>query len=98
MRWLQLNSSEGLITAVINQLGDAPGYVQIFAPKPPPSNLLGRVAVPFPAAEVAFLHAIPAIRNKFGSPQSMAPMGLPTIANGEYKGRISLYFGKFTLR
>jgi hypothetical protein len=98
VRWLQLSSSEGLITAVINQRGDAPGYIQIFAPKAQPSNLLGRVAVPFPAAGVSFLHAISAIGNKFGSPQSMGPMGLPAIAQGEYKSRISLHFAKFPLR
>jgi len=98
VRWLQINTSEGLITAVINQCGDAPGYVQMFAPKTPPSNLLGRIAVPFPAAGVSFLHAIPAIGNKFGSPQSMGPMGLPAIASGEYKGRISLHFGNLQLR
>jgi hypothetical protein len=98
VRWLQIDTSEGLITAVIDPHSDAPEYVQIFTPKTPPSNLTGRVAVPFPAAGVSFLHAIPAIGNKFGSPQSTGPMGLPAIANGEYKGRISLYFGKLPLR
>lgn len=95
---MQINTSEGLITAVIDQNEDSPEYVQIFTPKTPPSNLTGQVSVPFPAAGVSFLHAIPAIGNKFGSPQSMGPMGLPAIATGQYKGRISLYFGKLPLR
>jgi hypothetical protein len=50
--------------------------------------------VPFPGAGISFLHAIPAIGNKFGGPQSMGPTGQPALAKGEYKGHISLYFGK----
>jgi len=94
VRWLQLNTSEGPITAMVEQRHDSPIYVQVLTPKTPPSNLLGQVAVPFPAAGVSFLHAIPAIGNKFGGPKSMGPMGQPAIAKGEYKGHISLYFGK----
>jgi hypothetical protein len=98
VRWLQLNTSEGPITAMLDQQRDSPIYVQIFTPKTPSSNLLGQVAVPFPNAGVSFLHAIPAIGNKFGGPQSMGPMGQPAIAKGEYKGHISLYFGKLPSR
>ncbi len=94
VRWLQLDTSEGPIIAMVDQHRDSPIYVQVFTPKVPPSNLLGQVAVPFPNAGVSFLHAIPAIGNKFGGPQSMGPMGQPAIAKGEYKGHISLYFGK----
>jgi hypothetical protein len=98
VRWLQLNTSEGPITAIVDQHLDSPIYVQIFTPKIPPSNLLGQVAVPFPTAGVSFLHAIPAIGNKFGGPQSMGPSGQPAIARGEYKGHISLYFGKMLVK
>jgi hypothetical protein len=94
VRWLQLNTSEGPITAIVDQRPGSPIYVQVFTPKTPPSTLLGQVAVPFPTAEVSFLHAIPAIGNKFGGPQSMGPMGQMAIAKGEYRGRISLYFGR----
>ena len=94
VRWLQLNTSEGPVTAVVDQHFDSPVYVQIFTPRTPPPNLLGAVAVPFPPASISFLNAIPAIGNKFGEPRSMGPMGQPAIARGEYKGRISLYFGR----
>ncbi len=94
VRWLQLNTSEGPITAVVDQRLDTPIYVQVLTPKTPPSNLLGRVAVPFPHAGISFLHAIPAIGNKFGDPQSMGPSGQPAMSKGEYNGHISLYFGK----
>ena len=98
VRWLQLNTSEGPITAMVDQNRDSPIYVQVFTPKTPPPNLLGQTAVPFPMAGISFLHAIPAIGSKFGGPQSNGPMGQPAIAKGEYKGHISLYFGKLLTR
>lgn len=94
VRWLQLSTSEGPITAMVGQHPASPIYVQIFTPKTPPANLAGQTAVPFPSAGVSFLHAIPAIGSKFGGPQSSGPMGQPAMAKGEYKGHISLYFGK----
>lgn len=94
VRWLQLNTTEGPITATVDQHRDSPVYVQMFTPSIPPLNLLGAVAVPFPPASISFLNAITAIGNKFGEPRSMGPMGQPAIAQGEYKGHMSLYFGK----
>ena len=94
VRWLQLATSEGPITAMVDQRQDSPVYVQLLTPKTPPANLAGQTAVPFPSAGVSFLHAIPAVGSKFGSPQSSGPMGQPAIGKGDYKGSISLYFGK----
>ncbi len=93
VRWLQFDTTEGPITAIVDQAREAPIYVQVFTPKTPPPNLLGQVAVPFPDSGVSFLQAIPAIGNKFGSPQSMGPMGQAAKSQGEYNGHISLYFG-----
>jgi hypothetical protein len=98
VRWLQLSTSEGPITAMVEQNRDSPIYVQVFTPKVPPPNLVGQVAVPFPTAGISFLHAIPAIGNKFGGPKSMGPMGQPAIARGLYKGHISLHFGNLPTR
>jgi hypothetical protein len=98
IRWLQFNTSEGPITVMVDQHPDSPIYVQIFTPKTPPPNLAGQTAAPFPNAGVSFLHAIPAVGSKFGSPLSTGPMGQPAIAKGEYKGHISLYFGKLLTR
>ena len=91
VRWLQLNTTEGLITAVINQ-DDL--YVQVFAPKQPPANLLMNAKAAFPKSGISFLHAIAAIGNKFGAPATTGPQGQPAVAKGEYKGSISLYFGE----
>jgi hypothetical protein len=98
VRWLQLNTSEGPITAMVDQHTDSPIYVQVFTPKTPPAVLAGQTGVPFPNAGISFLHAIPAVGSKFGGPQSSGPMGQPAIAKGEYKGHISLYFGKLPTR
>ncbi len=38
VRWLQLNTSEGPITAMVDQHPDSPIYVQIFTPKTPPAK------------------------------------------------------------
>jgi hypothetical protein len=94
VRWLQLNTSEGPITAMVDQPRDAPIYVQVFTPKTPPSSIVGQAYAPFPQAGVSFLHAIPAVGSKFVGPKSSGPMGQPAVAKGEYKGHISLYFGK----
>ncbi len=98
VRWLQLNTSEGPITVMVDQHQDSPIYVQVFTPKTPPPNLAGQTGVPFPHAGISFLHAIPAIGSKFGGPKSSGPMGQPAIAKGEYKGHISLYFGNLPAR
>jgi hypothetical protein len=98
VRWLELNTSEGPITAMIDQHPDSPTYVQILTPKTPPANIVGNTLVPFPSAGISFLDAIPAVGNKFGQPKTMGPMSLPAVANGEYKGHISLYFGKLPTR
>ncbi len=94
IRWLELNTSEGPITAMLEQHPDSPIYVQIFTPKSPPAILAGQTAVPFPDSGISFLDAIPAVGSKFGGPKGSGPMGQPAIGNGEYKGHVSLYFGK----
>lgn len=98
VRWLQLQTSQGPITATLETRSDSPVYVQIFTPKIAPGNLPGQTAVPFPDAGISFLNAIPAIGSKFGAPSSMGPASQPAIANGEYTGRVNLYFGKLPAR
>jgi hypothetical protein len=71
--------------------------VQIFTPKIPPASVVGQAYASFPQAGVSSLHAIPTIGSKFVGPKSSGPMGQPAVASGEYKGRISLYFGKMPL-
>jgi hypothetical protein len=93
VRWLELNTSEGPVTAMVDQRSDSPIYVQIFTPKIPPGNLPGQAWAPFPNAGISFLNAIPAVGSKFVGPRSSGPMGQPAVAKGEYEGRISFHFG-----
>ena len=95
VHWLQLNTTEGPITARVDQHPESPVYLQLLTPKLPPPNLIGQTGVPFPNAGISFLNAIPAIGSKFGGPQASGPMGQTAIAKGEYTGHISLYFGDF---
>lgn len=92
VRWLKLNTTDGPITAIVNQPGDSPQYVQVFSPKMP--REVGQAFAPFPDAGISFLQAIPAVGSKFTSPRLAGPMGQPTLANGQYDGTVSLYFGK----
>jgi hypothetical protein len=43
VRWLQLNTYDGQITAIVEQHRDSPIYVQVFTPKTAPSDLLGKL-------------------------------------------------------
>lgn len=55
VRWLQYDTAEGPITAVVGPSARCPN---LHAETPPP-DLLGQVTVPFPNAGVSFLHAAP---------------------------------------
>ena len=90
VRWIQLRTSEGPITALVNQ-DDL--YVQVLKPDFPPANIAGNTIVQFPPTNLSFLHAIPPIGTKFGKATTTGPQGVQTMANGEYHGSISLYFG-----
>jgi len=90
VRWLQLDTTEGPITAV---LGSEDLFVQVLTPSFPPKNLQMKTALSLPQAGLAFLHAIPPIGNKFHTAAETGPQGQPTIAHGEYAGSVSFYFG-----
>jgi hypothetical protein len=92
IRWFQLQTTQGPITALINQ-DDL--FVQILAPKIP--SIVSKTTkawVKFPAANISFLHAIPAIGAKGNEAKKFGPRGQTPVASGDYKGSISLYFGQ----
>ncbi len=92
VRWVQLQTTEGPITACI-LAGDL--FVQVFTPRTVDADLAGNTLARFPDAGLSFLHAIPGIGSKFSSAESTGPQGLKTIASGEYAGSVSFYFGKW---
>jgi hypothetical protein len=90
VRWLQLETTEGLITVVPENIP----YVQVLTPEQPPDNLIGKTKVNLPQCGLGFLHAIPPIGTKFKDAAGSGPQGQPNISQGEYSGRVSFYFGE----
>jgi hypothetical protein len=89
VRWLQLETTEGLITVVPKNIP----YVQVLTPDWPPMNLVGKAYAPLPQCGLGFLHAIPAIGSKFKNATALGPQSQPNVAQGEYSGSVSFYFG-----
>jgi hypothetical protein len=90
VRWLQLETTEGLITVVPENVP----YVQVLTPEQPPDNLIGKTKVNLPQCGLGFLHAIPPIGTKFKDAAASGPQSQPNVGQGEYSGRVSFYFGK----
>lgn len=90
VRWLQLETTEGLITVVPENIP----FVQVLTPEQPPDNLVGKTKVNLPQCGLGFLHAIPPIGTKFKPAAQGGPQGQPNVGQGEYSGRVSFYFGK----
>jgi hypothetical protein len=90
VRWLQLDTQEGTITIVPNNIP----YVQVLTPEFPPTNLVGNAYAPLPQCGLGFLDAIPPIGSKFQAADVVGPQGQPAMAHGEYSGSVSFYFGK----
>lgn len=90
VRWLQLETTEGLITVVPENIP----YVQVLTPEQPTANLVANTKMNVPQCGLGFMHAIPAMGSKFKGPESTGPQGQPNIGQGEYSGTVSFYFGK----
>ena len=91
VRWLQLDTTEGLITVVNNS--QVP-FMQVLTPEFAPTNLVAKTFVPVPSCGLGFLDAIPAIGSKFKDATFTGPQGQPSLGRGEYSGSVSFYFGK----
>ena len=90
VRWLQLETTEGLITVVPENIP----FVQVLSPDQPPDDLVAKTKVNLPKCGLGFLHAIPPIGTKFKDASSGGPQGQPNVGQGEYSGSVSFYFGK----
>jgi hypothetical protein len=91
VRWMQLATTEGPITAILNQ-DDL--FLQVLTPQYPEMKLAGRTLAPFPAASISFLHTIPGMGSKFISAENSGPQGKKTVAAGDYQGSVSFFFGR----
>lgn len=92
VRWLQLETTEGLITVVPRGIP----YVQVLTPAQPPDELTAKAKVNLPACGLGFLHGMPPIGNKFQAAANGGPQGEANQPNGEFAGSIAFYFGPLT--
>jgi hypothetical protein len=90
VRWMQLQTTEGAITAMMNPTNT---FVQVLTPDQPPTNLVGQAGIFLPKTGLAFLQAIPPVGSKFKPAKDCGPQSQLTVGQGEYKGSVSLYFG-----
>jgi hypothetical protein len=91
VRWVQLATTEGPITAILNQ-DDL--FLQMLTPQYPERKLAGRTIAQFPAASISFLHTIHGMGSKFITAENSGPQSKKTVAAGDYQGSISFFFGK----
>jgi glycosyl hydrolase family 2/beta-galactosidase-like protein/beta galactosidase small subunit len=91
VHWMQLQTSEGPITVVPHRRD---GYVQVLSPAQPPEKLVGKTKFVLPQCGLALLDAIPAVGSKFKTPETTGPRGQPNVANGDYQGKVSFFFGE----
>ena len=90
VRWLQLQTTEGEITVVPENIP----FVQVLTPEFPPTNLVLNAFAPLPKCGLGFLDAIPAIGSSTKKVADLGPQSQPSVAHGEYHGMVNFYFGK----
>jgi hypothetical protein len=86
--WAVLRSAEGQLTAVTEDEGL---YLRLFTPRRGVDPRF--TAPPFPAGNISFLDAIPAMGTKFDPPTNLGPESQPSIATGSYRHTLHLHFG-----
>lgn len=89
VRWLQLETGEGLITVVPENIP----FVQVLTPAQPPDELVAKTKVNLPQCGLGFLHGIPPIGSKFKDAHLGGPQSQSNLPAGEYSGAISFFFG-----
>jgi hypothetical protein len=92
VRWLQLDTAEGQITALVNN--SSIPFIQVLTPEFPATNLVGKAYATLPKCGLGLLNAIPPIGSKFKAPAAMGPQAQPNVGEGRYSGSVSFYFGK----
>ena len=89
-RWLQFTTREGDIS-VLNESGVP--FVQVLTPDFAAPKLMAKAIAPVPSCGLGFLDAISPIGSKFKEAKFGGPQGQPDVADGEFSGAVSFYFG-----
>lgn len=85
VRWARFDTSTG---ALLVQPGDPGGYLRVGTPR----ISHGNTTVEFPAGDLSWLHAIPAIGEKFVPTDALGPAAAWPQANGAYRGSLTFRF------
>jgi hypothetical protein len=65
-------------------------FLRLFTPR---FEDAGSASAPFPAGDISFLHAVPAIGMKFAAAGSLGPQSRREPAVGEFTGTLRFHFG-----
>ena len=87
MRWARFDTAAGPLTVTT---ADPSTYLRIGTPRVSHPN----TTVGFPAGDLSFLRAIPAIGTKFSTPEEGGPASQPVQTSGTYTGSLMFRFGK----
>jgi hypothetical protein len=90
--WLQLDTTEGPITVVPENVS----FVQVLTPEFPPTEPGGRAGAAGPECGLGFLDVIPSLRGKFPTVPVGDPPGHADVTNEEHTVTVDFYFGKLT--
>lgn len=91
VRWARLDTTTGTLRISSNGNSDdgaAAGYLRVGTPRISHAN----TTVEFPAGDLSWLHAIPAIGEKFTPTEALGPAAAWPVANGAYQGSLTLRF------
>ena len=83
VRWARLETTAGTLALIP---GDPDTYLRVGTPRADHPN----TTVDFPAGNLSFLHAIPAIGTKFQPPARLGPHSQPAKVSGRLEGTIVL--------
>lgn len=85
MRWARFDTATGILQVS----PDRPdGYLRVGTPRISHAN----TTVEFPAGDLSWLHAIPAIGEKFTPTEALGPSSAWPVAAGEYTGSLTWRF------
>jgi hypothetical protein len=90
VHWMQYDTDEGKITAVLS----TPTFVKVLSPDFPPKELSGKTGIELPKSGFAVLNAIPPTGTKFKEAKYTGPSGEQNMATGDYSGSVKFFFGE----
>ena len=89
VRWARFDTTTGTLRVSSNSHNNATAsYLRVGTPRISHAN----TTVEFPAGDLSWLHAIPAIGEKFTPTEALGPSAAWPVANGAYQGSLTLRF------